>query len=61
MTEITIPTKDVDDSCPDSTCCQTKKNMCEQHPSTKLRTNCSHLSDPEPERNDRRQAGLDES
>jgi hypothetical protein len=41
---------DIDDTCPDSLCCQTKKNMCEQHPSTTLRANCSRVHVPVLER-----------
>jgi hypothetical protein len=50
MTDTAIPTKDTDDTCSDSLCCQTKKNMCEQHPSTTLRANCSRIPVPESER-----------
>lgn len=50
MTDTAIPTKEMHDSCSDSLCCQTKKDMCEQHPSTTLRSNCSRTPDPELDR-----------
>ena len=50
MTDTLIPAKDSDESCARSECCQTKKTMCEQHPNTRLRANCSRAAEPERER-----------
>jgi hypothetical protein len=46
MTSDTQTHEDID-SCADSECCETKKQMCEQHSSAALRSSCSQVSIPE--------------